>query len=61
MTPKTDTYGLNKAARNAELQKKLADSGVPPPLDPPFPYDPVRFPASFFGVTEYTVTAQEEV
>lgn len=60
MTPKTDTYGLNRAARNLALAKELADADAAPPLDPPFPFDLVRFPAAFFGVTEYSVEASDE-
>jgi hypothetical protein len=54
MTPKTDIYGLNKEARNVALQEELLKSNTPPPLDPPFPFEPLRFPASVYNVTEYS-------
>lgn len=60
MTPKTDIYGLNKEARNIAAQKALIKTNQPPPLDPKFPYDPVRFPSSFFGVDRYSDASEKE-
>lgn len=60
MTPKTDNLGLNKEARNLEAQKALNKGKRPPPLDPTFPYSPVKFPGSFFGVDRYSGGSEEE-
>lgn len=54
MTAKTDNLGLNKGARNLAAQEALTKANLPPPLDPKFSYDPVKFPASFFGVDRYS-------
>jgi hypothetical protein len=54
MTAKTDNLGLNKGARNLAAQEALTKANLPPPLDPKFPYNVVKFPASFFGVDRYS-------
>ncbi len=60
MTPKADNLGLNKEARNIEAQKALNKANRPPPLDPKFPYDLVKFPGSFFGVDRYSDASEKE-
>lgn len=60
MTPKTDNLGLNKGARNLAAQEALVKANLPPPLDPKFPYEPVRFPASFFGIDRYSDVPPDE-
>lgn len=60
MTAKTDNLGLDKEARNIEAQKAFIKANRPPPLDPPFAYDAVRFPASFFGVDRYSDAADPD-
>lgn len=46
--------GLNKGARNLAEQKVLNKANLPPPLDPKFPFDAVKFPVSFFGFDRYS-------
>jgi hypothetical protein len=46
-------FGLNKAARLA-AERKAAAANKPLPLDPPFPYEPLRFPQQLFGVRQYS-------
>jgi hypothetical protein len=56
-----DNFGLNKAARLRDERKKSATVDQPLPLDPPFPFEPRRFPFELFGVSEYSDAPPDEV
>jgi hypothetical protein len=56
----SDSFGLNKSARNFELQLELLRSQTPPPLDPPFPYEPIPFPARLLRVNKWSDVVDEE-
>jgi hypothetical protein len=56
-----NNFGLNKLARLKAERKEQAVKDQALPLDPPFPYEPRRFPFELFGVTEYSDAPPDEV